>query len=50
MNIVIISIKSNKENFKVIDKEPFISILSRLNELGRDKWKKLHLNYLILRE
>ena len=49
-NIVIVSIKSNKGNFKVIDKEPFISILSRLNELGRDKWRKLHLNYLILRE
>ena len=49
-NIVIVSVKSNKGNFKVIDKEPFISILSRLNELGRDKWKKLHLNYLILRE
>ena len=49
-NITIISIKSNKGNFKVIDKEPFISILSRLNELGRDKWRKLHLNYLILRE
>ena len=49
-NIVIISTKSNKGNFKVIDKEPFISILSRLNELGRDKWRKLNLNYLILRE
>ena len=49
-NIIIISIKSNKGNFKVIDKEPFISILSRLNELGRDKWRKLNLNYLILRE
>jgi hypothetical protein len=49
-NIIIISTKSNKGNFKVIDKEPFISILSRLNELGRDKWRKLHLNYLILRE
>ena len=42
--------ESQKGIFEVIENEPTISILKRLNLLGRDNWKKIQLNYFVSRE
>lgn len=42
--------KTNKEEFKVIDIESSVSLLSRLNDFGRKNWKKIRLSYFIIKE
>ena len=42
--------KTNKKEFKVIDIESSVSLLSRLNDFGRENWKKIRLSYFILKE
>ena len=49
-NILLLAVKSQKGIFEVIENEPTISILKRLNLLGRDNWKKIQLNYFVSRE
>ena len=42
--------KTNKKEFKVIDIESSVSLLSRLNDFGRENWKKIRLSYFIIKE
>ena len=49
-HFLILVTKSNINNFKVIDSESLESLFSRLNHMGRENWKKVRLNYFILKE
>ena len=47
---MLLTTKKNQEEFKVIDIESSVSLLNRLNDFGRENWKKIRLSYYILKE
>ena len=49
-HFLIVATKKDINDFKFINNESLVSLFSRLNHLGRENWKKVRLNYFILKE
>ena len=49
-HFLIVATKKDINDFKVTNNESLVSLFSRLNHLGRENWKKVRLNYFILKE